>query len=316
MGAYSDRMRSGLITPVSIATGMMLFAIGDNFIVLIAESMSVWQYHALRAALVLPGMALVMALLGLAGTIRVKRPAAVAARALFTVLALLLYFAAIPAVGVSLAAAGLFTSPVFVVLISVMFFGENIGWRRVVGLVLGLAGVCLVLEIGTQPIRAMALAPMLGGVLYALNVIWTRQFCQQESAGALAFWNMSMFLVLGTLGMLLTPWIFGLVGHFEGTSFATRPVSWPDWQSTGIVAALGVSGALGMVLLALGYRSAPSSYAALFDFSFLFWVPFFAWLVHGETLTRPVAGGMALIVVAGILALSGNVRQAKAGDAG
>ena len=302
-------MRAGFVPPLCIVMAMMVLAISDNFIWMIADKMSVWQYHAMRAAMILPFMFLVMVLLGQAGSIRVKRPAAVAARAFFTVSALMLYFAAIPAVGVSLAAAGLFTSPIFVVLVSILVFREQVGWTRIVGMLLGFAGVCLVLEIATQPLRAMAIAPMLGGLLYGLNVIWTRRYCRQETPGALAFWNMAAFLLLGGVGVALTPWLAASLGQIQGSEFATMAPQVSSLVDLAIVAAMGLAGATGMVLLAKGYAEAPSTYAALFDYSFLFWVPLFAWILRGETLNPIVATGMLLIILAGALALGGGSRE-------
>ena len=301
-------MRSSLVAPVAISTAMLIFAVSDNFIGLVAEQMSVWQYHAMRSALILPVMVLTIALIGQFRSIWPRRPAAVLSRAFFAITALVLYFAAIPAVGVSLAAAGLFTSPIFVVLISVVVFGERVGWRRIAGMLLGFAGVCLVLEIATQPLRAMALAPMVGGTFYALNVIWTRRYCMQESTGCLAFWNMAMFLIMGGIGVALIPWLSGWIGHLEGADFVIHPAAWPDTQTFWVILAMGAAGASGMALLAIGYRAAPSTYAALFDFSFLLWIPLFAWLIHGETLSAGTAAGMVLIVFAGVLALTGMSR--------
>ena len=310
-------MRAGLVPPLCIVTAMMVLAISDNFIWMIADAMSVWQYHMMRSAILLGPMALALVAVGQFYSLRVYRPAAVAARAFFTVSALMLYFAAIPAVGVSLAAAGLFTSPIFVVLVSIIVFREHISWARLIGVGLGFVGVCLVLEIGTQPLRAMALAPMIGGLLYGLNVIWTRRYCRQETSGALAFWNMAAFLILGTLGVAVTPWMASMIGHMEGTQFATLAPQIPSIRDLAIVAAMGLAGATGMVLLAKGYAEAPSTYAALFDYSFLFWVPLFAWIFRSESLSLPVAGGMALIILAGALALSGpkgEDAEAKATD--
>jgi drug/metabolite transporter (DMT)-like permease len=296
---------------LSIVVAMLVLAISDNFVGLVAERMSVWQFHALRAAMVMPLIAAVMALLGQARTLRPSRPGAVLLRAAFMVSALLVYFAAIPAVSVSLAAAGLFTSPIWVTVFSVAFWGERVGPRRLAGLVLGFAGVCLVLRIGAEPLRAIAVAPVLAGALYALGIIWTRRFCRAENAGALAFWNLAGFLVAGLAGMALTPAIAAAVGQFEGTGFATMPARLPGAGDIVLVALLGGAGAVGLVLLARGYRGADPTFAALFDFSFLFWVPLFAWLLWGERLLPPVALGMALIVAAGVLAASGMRRQAS-----
>lgn len=296
-------MRPSLVAPLSISFGMMLFAINDNFVATVSESMSVWQYHTMRSGLILPVMVLALILLGQGRSIWPVRPSAVFTRAVFTVSSLMLYFAAIPAIGVSLAAAGLFTSPIFVVLVSVFVFREGISALRLAGIALGFVGVCLVLEIGAAPLQPMALAPMLGGCLYALNVIWTRRYCQAESAGCLSFWNMSMFLLAGALGMALTPGISGLIGGIEGTEFATMDPNWPDRTATLILLAMGAGGAIGMACMAIGYRSAPSSYAALFDYSFLIWIPFFAWIFHGDILSLNMTAGIVLIILAGILAL-------------
>ncbi len=112
--------------------------------------------------------------------------------------------------------------------------------------------------------------------------------------------------------MALTPALAASVGHLEGTGFATMPPRLPSVEDVAFVFALGGAGAVGLVLIARGYRSAEPTFAALFDFSFLFWVPLFAWLLWGERLAPQVALGMALIVVAGLLAVSGMARGAPA----
>ncbi|MEM7191214.1 MAG: EamA/RhaT family transporter, partial [Pseudomonadota bacterium] len=103
-------MRILALPPLAIVLAMLILAFGDNFVPLVADHMSVWQYHAMRAALMLPGMIAVMAVLGLMSKVRPVRPAAVIQRSSFVTIALVLYFSAIPAVSISLAAAGLFTS--------------------------------------------------------------------------------------------------------------------------------------------------------------------------------------------------------------
>ena len=303
-------MRDNLQAAICIVTGMMVLGVSDNFIGEIAGRMSVWQYHVMRSGLVMPLVAGVMLAIGQGGSLWPRRPRAVLTRSVLSVVALLLYFAAIPAVSVSLAAAGLFTSPIWVTVFSVVVFRERVGPRRLAGMALGFAGVCLVLRIGSEPLRAMAVAPMLGGAAYALSVIWTRRYCREESAGSLAFWNLAVFLAAGLAGIAATPWVAAAIGGIEGTGFATMAPAVPDGDAILLVLLLGGAGAVGLVLLARGYRSADPTYAALFDYSFLFWVPLFSWLLWGERLAPAVALGMALIVVAGALALGPARRSA------
>jgi drug/metabolite transporter (DMT)-like permease len=236
----------------------------------------------------------------------------VLARSAFTVGAMILYFVAIPSVSVSLAAAGLFTSPIWVTVFSVALFGERVGPRRIGALALGFFGVCLVLRVGSEPLRPMLMAAVLGGAFYALSVIWTRRYCRAESVVALAFWNLALFLAVGLAGTWLTPAIAAAVGHIEGTAFATMAPQPLGRENVLIVLLMGGAGALGILLLARGYRGADPTFAALFDFSFLFRVPLFSWLLWGERLAPSVALGMALIVAAGLLAVSGMERRAEA----
>ena len=280
---------AALSAALSIVAAMLILGISDNFIAAVSERMSLWQYHAMRSAMVMPLIVGAMALLGQARTLRPVAPGPVLLRSAFTVAAMILYFAAIPSVSVSLAAAGLFTSPIWVTVFSVVLFGERVGPRRIAALVLGFAGVCLVLKVGTEPLRPMLLAAVLGGAFYALSVIWTRRYCRAESVGALAFWNLALFFAVGVAGMALTPSLAAAVGHLEGTAFATMAAQPLDGESALVVLAMGGAGALGILLLARGYRGADPTFAALFDFSFLFWVPLFAWLLWGERLAPRLA---------------------------
>ena len=303
-------MSRHLLAPLSIVTAMMLLALGDNFVEDVAPEMSVWQYHAMRAALLLPVMAALIRIFGGGAGVWPRRPVMVLTRSSFSITALLLYFSAIPAVGIATAAAGLFTSPIFVVLISVAIFRERVGLRRWVAVAAGFAGVCLVLKVGSEPLRPMAVAPLLGGMFYALSVIWVRRHCQQEVAPVLAFWNMAVFVLAGSAGMLLTPWLAAAIGDVEGAGFLTRPLATPSTGALGLIVLMGVLAAAGMSLLAWGYRSVDSTFAALFDYSFLFWAPLFAWIVRGQTVDAAMVAGMALIVTAGALAVTGLRRQA------
>lgn len=71
-----------------------------------------------------------------------------------------------------------------------------------------------------------------------------------------------------------------------------------------------MAGIVATACLARGYMSGAPSIVALFDFSFLFWAPFFAWALWGETVTPRMGLGMALIVLAGALAVWSGERAA------
>lgn len=296
-----------------ILGGMALIAVSDNFIPAVAREMGLFQLHVLRSGMILPAAALVAVAAGRRRWLWPGAPGAVALRSLFGVAALMMYFAALPAVGIAQAAAGLFTSPIWVALVSALVFGERVGPRRLLAAGLGFLGVCLVLGVGAEPVRPMALVAVAGGLCYALSVIWTRRYCTGEAPVCLAVWQFAGFLGAGALGFALLPWIAGALAGVEGTEFATLGWQAASWQGLGLVALIGVAGITATGCLARGYMSGPPSVMGLFDFSFLFWAPFFAFALWGETLTARTGAGMALIALAGTLAVWAGERRARAG---
>ncbi len=291
-----------------IAGGTSLIALSDNFVTGIAREIGLWQFHATRSAMVVPVAAAFAILTGQGRSLRPASPAHVLLRSLFGMLGLMMYFAALPAVGIAQTAAGFFTAPVWVALISAAWFGERVGPRRIAGCLIGFVGVCLVLGVGAQPVQPMALVAVAGAIFWALNVIWVRRFCEAESAVCLAVWQFLVLLTAGLVGLGLAPWLAAAFADVPGAEFATT-----GWRSIGLatigaVFLIGLAGISATGCMAQGYKMGPASVMGLFDFSFLVWAPFFAWLVWGQVLDLRTAVGMMLIALAGALALWSGAR--------
>ncbi|MBK0399421.1 DMT family transporter [Limibaculum sp. M0105] len=292
-----------------VAGGMALIAFSDNFIPLVADRMGLWQFQVMRAGMVLP--AVLLAVLAF-GRLRLIMPVSawrIAVRSLLSIVALMMYFAAVPSVSISIAAAGLFTSPLWVAFFTAALLGERVGPRRIMGAALGFVGVCIVLGVGTQPIRPMAMVALAGGAFYALSVIWTRRQCAGESALCMSFWQFVGFILLGGCGLAGLPVLEAAFGGVEGADFALRPWIAPDATAFALALLIGASGIAATTCIAVGYRSAESSFIGIFDFSFLVWAPLISWLLWGEVLSLRVAFGMGLIVFAGIMAMWSGLRR-------
>ena len=291
-----------------IIGGTSLIALSDNFVTGLSREMGLWQFHMLRSAMVIPVALLLAAVAGQARAIWPVAPLQVMLRSLFGMIGLMMYFAALPAVGIAQTAAGFFTAPIWVALLSALFFGARVGPRRVLGVAIGFAGVCLVLGVGTGPIKPMALVAVAGGASWALNVIWVRRYCIQETAICLAVWQFIALFLAGLVGLALLPWLGSALEGVSGTEFATLP-----WQpimrpTLAAVFVIGLAGITSTACMAQGYKMGAASIMGLFDFSFLFWAPLFAWLVWGDTVSLRMAAGMGLIVVAGAMALWSGAR--------
>jgi len=206
-----------------IVSGTAMIALSDNFVTGVSRDLGLFQFHALRSAMVVPVAAGFAALTGQGRSLRPANPGPVMVRSLFGTLALFLYFAALPAVGIAQTAAGFFTSPIWVVVLSALIFRERIGPRRIAGVALGFVGVCLVLGLGAEPVRPMSVVAVLGGISWAMNVIWTRRYCGTDTAVCLAVWQFLALAAAGILGQALVPWLGAALEGVPGTGFATMP---------------------------------------------------------------------------------------------
>jgi len=262
--------------------------------------------------MVIPVAALAALAMGQARSLWPVAPGPVIVRSLFGMAGLMMYFAALPSVGIAQTAAGFFTSPIWVAVLSALLFGERVGPRRIVGAAIGFAGVCLVLGVGVEPVEPMALVAVAGGACWALNVIWTRRYCLAESAVCLAVWQFLALFGAGLAGVVLVPWLGPLLADVPGTGFATMPWQPVAWVTVGAVLLIGLAGITATGCMARGYQSGAASIMGLFDFSFLFWAPFFAWAIWGDVVSLRVAGGMGLIVIAGALAIWSGARAGEA----
>jgi drug/metabolite transporter (DMT)-like permease len=295
-----------------IVGGTSLIAFSDNFVTGISREMGLWQFHMLRSAMVLPVAVAFAALIGQGRSLRPVSPGHVMVRSFFGMAGLMMYFAALPSVGIAQTAAGFFTAPIWVALFSAIFFGERVGPRRVLGVAIGFVGVCLVLEVGAQPVKPMALVAVAGGASWAMNVIWVRRHCLAETAICLAVWQFMVLFAAGLCGLALVPMLAASLEGVPGTEFATMPWQAFGWSMAGAIFLIGLCGITSTASMAQGYRLGPASVMGLFDFSFLVWAPLFAWMIWGDTVSARMGLGMVLIVAAGSLAIWSGARAAEA----
>ena len=178
---------------------MFLLGFLDNFVAMIAQDLGLWQFHLMRTVLAV-GVLGALALLGHA-QLRPKRRWAVAVRGGFAAFAMLIYFGCLGFLPIGQVAAGLFTAPIWVMLISAVFLGQPVGLTRITAALIGFAGVLIVLNPFENGVNTVALVPMTAGFFYAIGGIATRQWCDGESALSMLLY---FFLALGVFGLIGT----------------------------------------------------------------------------------------------------------------
>lgn len=282
---------------IYIIVGMATLGLSDNFVPYVATDGSLWQFHLLRGTLALGALGLI-ALLGW-GTLRPKRPWAVFGRSFFQAGSMLIYFGCLAILPIGIVVAGLFTSPIFVLLIAVIFQGKRVGWLRSLAIVTGFAGALLVIRPDPAALDLVVFLPILAGLLYAVGAIATRAWCEGETTLTLSAGFFAMLAVFGAIGCLLLP--------STGTGadgFAQR-----GWMpvTDDLVFWIAVQAALALVgifCLFRGYQLGEASQVAVYEYSLLIFASGWAWYLWGDLVSPVAMAGMALIALAGIIIVS------------
>jgi len=99
-----------------------------------------------------------------------------------------------------------FTMPVWTAVLATLFLGERLNPGRVVMLVLGLAGIAIILRPGVGAFHPAALVMVLGSVFYAGNMIQTKRLSATDSPLAVLFW-MSAVQIPFTVAAAVPQWV-------------------------------------------------------------------------------------------------------------
>ena len=265
----------------------------------IAAEAGLWQFHATRTAMVLAILAVLAAPLGL--RLRPRNLRAVAARSAVHGLAMVVYFGCLAFLTVAETAAGLFTAPIFVLLLSRLLYGHPLGPVRIAAVATGFLGVMLVLLPQAQAgLRPAVVLPVAAGALYALGNLATREWCAGESAETL---TAGFFLALGIIGLagmgvlsVLAPAVPEGAGGFllRGPVPPSGPfLFWTFVQAAGSL--------LGIGLMIRAYQLAEASRVSVFEYVILPISAAWSWVIWGQTVAPVSAAGMVLIFGAGTM---------------
>jgi drug/metabolite transporter (DMT)-like permease len=184
-----------------------------------------------------------------------------------------------------------YAAPLLTVIFAAMFLGENVRIFRIATVILGLAGVMIVLSprltalsdgtvAATEALGAMV---VLGGAVFAaLAQVFVRKLVDTEATATIVFW----FSITATV-----------------LSLVTLPFGWviPAPREAALLVAAGLLGGLGQILLTSSYRHADASVVAPFEYVSMLFALLFGYVFFAEVPTGTMLIGAALVVSAGIL---------------
>jgi drug/metabolite transporter (DMT)-like permease len=176
----------------------------------------------------------------------------------------------------------LFTTPIFATILSALLLGEQVGRHRWAAVLLGFAGVAVVVDPGDWAVPPLGVAVGLTAATVVSGVsITLRQIGRTESATTTVFWFTA--LSTGFLALALP-----LVGRIHD------PVTYA------LLAALGLTGGLAQFALTASLRLAPVSVVMPMDYSNLVWAALLGWLLFATMPSPTLWLGAPLIIASGL----------------
>ncbi|MCI5098077.1 MAG: DMT family transporter [Rhodobacteraceae bacterium] len=276
--AFQDNLRGSLL----MVGAMGAFALEDMFLKSAASELPVGQILILFGA---GGMAIFL-LLSLRRGERLFHPG-IASRALIVrsiceVVGRLCFTLAIVLTPLSSASAILQATPLVVTVGAVVFFGERVGWRRWLAILIGFAGVTLILRPGLSGFEPASLFAVAGTLGFAGRDLATRAAPPGMSNLQLGTYGFAMLIVAGAIAL-------------SYTGGAKLP-SGAAWASLGAATLIGV---LAYNALTGAMRVGDVSVVAPFRYTRLVFALFLGITVFGERPDIWMLVGSAIVIGSG-----------------
>ena len=179
-----------------------------------------------------------------------------------------------------------FMVPILVALLSAPLLGEKLDAKRWAAILVGFAGVLVIVRPGSEAFHPAMLLSLANAVLYAFFNMMTRKLAAYDPPETIQF----LPAVVATL--VLAP--FALAAW-------ESPHGWFEWL---LLCLMGVFGGTGHYLLAMAHRYAPASTLAPFLYQQILYMAIFGYLVFGSVPDTAVWIGAAIVIASGLYLFS------------
>jgi drug/metabolite transporter (DMT)-like permease len=278
----SDNLRGVIYMCLS----MMAFTVNDTFMKSVTQSLPLYQTIALRGVLAVAGLAMIAAF---SGGFR-HRPGAedfklINMRAVADVLATVFFLTALLHMPLATLSAIMQALPLALTLVAAMVFGDQIGWRRMTAILVGFAGVMIIIRPGTEGFDRFSLLGLASMACVVVRDLSVRRITSHVASSVVAlvgaFWVMCMGFIVSI---------------------------WGGWQPVSPLQALQILGSgsflvIGYLCAVTAMRSGDIGFVAPFRYTSLLWAIFLGWVIFGAFPDQWTILGASIVVGAGIFTL-------------
>ncbi len=269
---------------------MASFVANDTMVKLVGTSLPVGEIIALRGIMAVLFITAICAAHGVLASLPQLRNKNVLTRASLDLIATILFITALMHMQIANLTAVMQAVPLAVALLSFLFLGEKVGWRRATAIVLGFIGVLFIVKPAPQTFTHYDFFAVLVVVAVAVRDLVTRKIPARVPTLIVALAN-AVFVTLGGTLLLL----------FEGH---VTPQAW----QIAYLAVAAVFLASGYMFMVATLRLGDLSATAPFRYTIMIFAIMSGVLVFGEWPDGLAIVGMVLIVATGLYAAHREAR--------
>ncbi|KIT15297.1 DMT family transporter [Jannaschia aquimarina] len=258
-----------------------LFSTHDVVVKMLGGSYAVFQVVFFSVLLTFPMTVVILLSSDATGNLRPRHPRWSMARTAAAVTTGLCVFYAFSTLPLAQVYAIIFAMPLIITVLSIPILGEKVGPHRWGAVVVGLAGVLIVLRPGSAPLEWGHLAALCGAFTGAFASVVVRRIGREER----------------TMVLLLYPMVASFLVMAGTLPFVYRPVPLPD---LGLWALMAVCALAASLLMIGAYRRADAVLVAPMQYSQIIWAAIFGWVFFDETVDLWTGVGAGVIVASGL----------------
>ncbi len=193
-----------------------------------------------------------------------------------------------------------FTMPFFVAALSGWTLGEKVPLYRWIVIIVGFAGVLIMVRPGSEAFSLAALLALYSAFGYAAGQLMGRHLSSRVGTEVIANWQNITYLGVGIIVGLAAPLFSGLQIEDKSMAFLLRPWAWPDSQQLALLLVMGLLSAFASVAFIQAYRYAAANSVAPFEYSGLLWAVLNGILFFGDFPDAYTWIGAAIVITAGL----------------
>jgi drug/metabolite transporter (DMT)-like permease len=193
-----------------------------------------------------------------------------------------------------------FSGPMMITILSVVMLGEKVELRRWLALIVGFAGILLIVRPGSANFNESTIFVLISVLFYALTVILTRKMNATDSSATMAYFSSWVYLVATFIFSPLAAAVGEIPNAHPSIAFLFHAWTIPTLLDLFIMSGLGLIWASWAYFATRAYSTAQASVIAPFEYASLPINMMWGFLIWHEVPTWMTLAGAALTLLSGL----------------